>query len=130
MKCLPSLRHLELNDLLLDNFDARHLLDDVCFTHCHQLRTLKLVNVSRAPCQLMHVAVFVLLRELWLSPVTLGDDVVTLLGYYSTGCFKVCLPWDDLPTFVCLILVMLLVERNEDLVEMHDFSLTMDSVCS
>ncbi|CAG0924760.1 unnamed protein product [Notodromas monacha] len=80
MNALPALQNLELNDLLLDNADARHLLDELCYSNCHKLRTLRLVNVSKEPCPLMHVGIFVALRELWLSPVTIGDEVVVLLG--------------------------------------------------
>ncbi|KAL1140335.1 hypothetical protein AAG570_000267 [Ranatra chinensis] len=80
MSNLCSLRHLELVDLMLDNFEALHLLDQVCCDHCLTLQTLRLINPSKSPCQLLHVGVFINLQVLMISPQNLGEDLLYLLG--------------------------------------------------
>lgn len=59
---LPSLRRLELIDLMLDNEDAQTLLDQVCFYCCTTLNTLILVNTTKHLCQLLHPGVFINLQ--------------------------------------------------------------------
>lgn len=55
---LPSLRDLQLVDLMLDSQEALQLLDDVCYLHCLAMKTLVLVNISKIQCPLLHVGVF------------------------------------------------------------------------
>ncbi|XP_065336018.1 uncharacterized protein LOC135936933 isoform X1 [Cloeon dipterum] len=75
-----TLKHLQLEDLLLERYEALTLLDDVCFSGCEKLRTLTLINVTKIPCQMLHAGVFVNLRVLTLSPQSLGVDLLMLLG--------------------------------------------------
>lgn len=59
---LPSLKRLELIDLMLENEDAQTLLDQVCFYCCSTLNTLVLINTSKYLCPLLHPGVFVNLQ--------------------------------------------------------------------
>nr|CAD7589791.1 unnamed protein product [Timema genevievae] len=77
---LPSLRHLELIDLMLDTREAQYLLDEVCSVCCTTLCTLAVVNTTKLNYQLLHVGVFLNLQVLVISPQNLGDDVVHLLA--------------------------------------------------
>lgn len=83
MSNLPGLRHLVLNDLLLERHEAVYLLDDVVQNCCQKLRSLRLVNCSRGPCPILHTGVFLNLRELYISPQQLSDDVVQLISFTS-----------------------------------------------
>lgn len=59
---LPSLKRLELIDLMLENEDAQTLLDQVCFYCCSTMSTLVLINTSKNICPLLHPGVFVNLQ--------------------------------------------------------------------
>ncbi|GAB6022305.1 hypothetical protein CHUAL_006425 [Chamberlinius hualienensis] len=80
---LPGLRCLVLNDLLLESYEAIMLLDDVVENCCQSLRTLRLINCSRGLCPILHVGILFNLKELYISPQQLSDDVVQLLGFTS-----------------------------------------------
>lgn len=56
MANLDKLKTVELIDLMLDRYEAKHLLDEVVNT-C-SLRRLHLVNVTTAHCPIMHVGLF------------------------------------------------------------------------
>ncbi|XP_018563430.1 uncharacterized protein LOC108905140 isoform X2 [Anoplophora glabripennis] len=78
---LKKLQWLELTDLMLDPKEAQYLLDEVCETCCLTLRNLHIVNTTRVQYQMLHVGVFLNLRELIISPQNLGDDLVELLSF-------------------------------------------------
>lgn len=62
MRNLQSLQYLELRDLLLDTAEGQTLLDEVCATCSLSMKELILVNATEAPCQLLHVGVFLNLQ--------------------------------------------------------------------
>ncbi|XP_050436850.1 F-box/LRR-repeat protein 21 isoform X2 [Adelges cooleyi] len=80
MGILPSLRRLELIDLMLENIDAQTLLDQVCYYCCTTLSTLVLINTTKQLCQLLHPGAFVNLQVLVISPQNLGSDLMLLLS--------------------------------------------------
>lgn len=77
---LVSLQYLELRDLMLDITEGQTLLDEVCATCSLTLKELILVNATEAPCQLLHVGIFLNLQVLVISPQNLGEDVLALIG--------------------------------------------------
>ncbi|XP_042216474.1 F-box only protein 39-like isoform X2 [Homarus americanus] len=81
MGVFSELKTLELRDLLLEGCEGLHLLDEVCVTCCETLRTLTLVNVMKLPHTLLHPGAFVNLETLVISPQSIGDDLLELLGY-------------------------------------------------
>ncbi|XP_057653336.1 uncharacterized protein LOC130892106 isoform X2 [Diorhabda carinulata] len=78
---LKKLENLQLIDLMLDPTEAQYLLDEVCESRCLTLRTLFLINTTKVQYELLHVGVFLNLKELHISPQNLGDNLVELLGY-------------------------------------------------
>ncbi|CAG9829257.1 unnamed protein product [Diabrotica balteata] len=78
---LKKLENLHLIDLMLDPKEAQYLLDEVCESQCLTLKTLFLINTTKVQYQLLHVGVFLNLKELHISPQNLGDDLVELLGH-------------------------------------------------
>ncbi|XP_046613304.1 uncharacterized protein LOC124301844 [Neodiprion virginianus] len=78
---LANLKCLELIDLMLDNREAIHLLDEVCTGCTETLSKLVLINATRNRCPLLHVGVFLNLNILVISPQNLHEDVIELLGY-------------------------------------------------
>lgn len=83
MRNLTQLHTLRLVDLLLERYDANHLLDDLvqsgsmCST---SLRSLHLINVTAKHCPIMHIGLFFNLRVLVVSPQSVDDDVLTMLA--------------------------------------------------
>ena len=59
---LQSLQYLELRDLMLDTTEGQTLLDEVCASCSLTLKELILVNATEAPCQLLHVGIFLNLQ--------------------------------------------------------------------
>ncbi|CAG7821159.1 unnamed protein product, partial [Allacma fusca] len=59
MSNLKYLKNLELIDLLLDNHEAIHLLDEVCVLLTDKLQTLVLINATKNHFNFLHPAVFV-----------------------------------------------------------------------
>lgn len=57
IKCLKALR---LIDLMLNRYEAKHLLDEVL--ESAELTRLTLVNVTMTHCPIMHVGLFLNLR--------------------------------------------------------------------
>lgn len=78
---LKSLSRLDLIDLMLDPKEAQYLLDEACINCCESIKKLCIINATRVQYQLLHVGVFVNLKELIISPQNLGDEVVELLGH-------------------------------------------------
>lgn len=56
------LRSLQLTDLMLDRYEAKHLLDEVLQSGQMMLRRLSLVNVTTVHCPVMHVGLFLNLQ--------------------------------------------------------------------
>uniref|UniRef100_A0A6P7GNS7 F-box/LRR-repeat protein 21-like n=1 Tax=Diabrotica virgifera virgifera TaxID=50390 RepID=A0A6P7GNS7_DIAVI len=77
---LKRLENLHLIDLMLDPKEAQYLLDEVCESQYLTLKTLFLINTTKVQYQLLHVGVFLNLKELHISPQNLGDDLIELLG--------------------------------------------------
>lgn len=62
LACIDQLQTLKLIDLMLERFEAKHLLDEVLESSCMSLRTLYLVNATRYHCPIMHVGLFLNLQ--------------------------------------------------------------------
>jgi hypothetical protein len=62
------------------NFAASQILDEVIINCSRQLKTLRIVNISREPFQMLELASFVNLKDLYISPHNLGPDMVTCFG--------------------------------------------------
>ena len=77
---LPGLKKVELTDLQLDGVDAAHVLDEVNDVCSERLSSLKIVNISRFPYEMLAVAAFVNLKVLIISPHNLGEALVECLG--------------------------------------------------
>lgn len=58
MTNLNYLKKLELVDLMLEDNDAKFLLDEVCNQCCLQLHTLILINTTKETLPLLHPGVF------------------------------------------------------------------------
>uniref|UniRef100_A0A182N2U6 F-box domain-containing protein n=1 Tax=Anopheles dirus TaxID=7168 RepID=A0A182N2U6_9DIPT len=80
MFCLTDLQSLSLVDLILERYEANHLLDEVLESCCLVLRRLCLVNVTSCHCPIMHIGLFLNLQVLVVSPQNVDDDVLTLLA--------------------------------------------------
>ncbi|KAK4875105.1 hypothetical protein RN001_011527 [Aquatica leii] len=78
---LKKLKTIELIDLMLDSQEAQYLLDGVCETCYLTLKTMILVNTTRAQYQILHIGIFLNLNVLVISPQNLGEETVELLGY-------------------------------------------------
>ncbi|KAL8574433.1 hypothetical protein ACOMHN_060280 [Nucella lapillus] len=77
---MQELRHLALNQLLLDVKEVPGLLEAAA-THCtHSLLSLELLNCSKVPLPITEVVQFHQLVKLKLSPQHLSEEVVLLLG--------------------------------------------------
>ncbi|KAL7292490.1 hypothetical protein TKK_0014065 [Trichogramma kaykai] len=81
MKNLENLRCLELVDLMLESREALHLMDEVCANCTQTLRKLVLINATKFHCPLLHVGVFLNLNTLVISPQSIDEDVIELLGF-------------------------------------------------
>lgn len=77
---LRYLKSLKLVDLMLERYEAKHLLDEVLESCNMTLKTLCLVNVTSTHCSLLHCGLFFNLRVLIISPQNLDDDILQLLA--------------------------------------------------
>ncbi|XP_058833552.1 uncharacterized protein LOC131691285 [Topomyia yanbarensis] len=77
---LPHLQTLKLVDLMLERYEANHLLDEVLEACCLVLKRLHLINVTMVHCPVMHIGLFLNLRILVVSPQNIDDDILTLLA--------------------------------------------------
>lgn len=59
---LPKLKVLKLIDLMLERYDAKHLLDEVLESCCLVLKVLHVVNMTNVHCPVMHVGLFLNLQ--------------------------------------------------------------------
>jgi hypothetical protein len=71
----------------LFNFAASQILDEVIINCSRQLKTLRIVNISREPFQMLELASFVNLKDLYISPHNLGPDMVTCFGKCQVSYF-------------------------------------------
>lgn len=76
---IRQLKVLKLTDLMLERYEAKHLLDEVLETNCTNLRVLHLINVTSTHCPIMHVGIFLNLQILVISPQNIDDDVLQLI---------------------------------------------------
>lgn len=77
---LNRLKRLKLIDLMLERYDAKHLLDEVLESCNFVLQHLALVNLTKTHCPILHVGLFFNLQVLIISPQNLDDDVLQLLA--------------------------------------------------
>ena len=68
---------------ILDFILAAHVLDEVIEACGKRLTTLKLVNATRSPFEMLSIVGFVNLKVLMISPHNLGDDLVECMGKYT-----------------------------------------------
>lgn len=59
---LRYLRVLRLVDFVLENYEAKHLLDEVLDACCTTMKVLNIVNVTTHHCPIMHVGLFINLQ--------------------------------------------------------------------
>lgn len=59
---LTQLKTLKLIDLMLQRYDANHLLDEVLHSCCLGLKVLHLINVTSVHCPIMHAGLFLNLK--------------------------------------------------------------------
>ena len=99
---LASLKELELNDLLLEREEGLHLLDEVAFMACERLLRLRVTNATRPHCPLLHAGIFIALRDLTLSPISLDQDLILLLGSLSLSAVLLTssYPWSVCDAYV------------------------------
>lgn len=74
---LPKLKSLKIIDLMLERYEAKHLLDEVL--ESNELKELVLVNVTSTHCPIMHVGLFFHLKVLVISPQNLDNDVLQVI---------------------------------------------------
>ncbi|XP_055535829.1 uncharacterized protein LOC129724722 isoform X2 [Wyeomyia smithii] len=77
---LPNLQTLKLVDLMLERYEANHLLDEVLEACCLGLKRLHLINLTMVHCPVMHMGLFLNLQVLVVSPQNIDDDILTLLA--------------------------------------------------
>lgn len=62
MSLINELKTLKLVDLMLERYEANHLLDEVLESSCMSLKHLHLINVTMYHCPIMHVGLFLNLQ--------------------------------------------------------------------
>nr|KAG5705314.1 hypothetical protein BaRGS_010765 [Batillaria attramentaria] len=77
---MQQLRHLALNELLLDVLEVPGLLEAAAKHSGDSLTSLELLNCTKVPLAMPDVTQFCHLLKLKLSPQHLNDEVVLLLG--------------------------------------------------
>lgn len=77
---ISNLKHLKLNQLLVDEMDVPGLFDAManCFSEC--LNSLEMLNVTKVPLGLTDLARFRNLVKLTVSPQHLNEEVLLLLA--------------------------------------------------
>lgn len=93
LKCLMvelnKLRNLKLINLMLERYEAKHLLDEVLESCQMVIQNLCLVNVTSTHCPIMHVGLFLNLKVLIISPQNLDDDVLQLISSTAISDFYI-----------------------------------------
>ena len=67
-------------------FSASHVLDEVSSVCDVRITTLKIINTSRNPFEMLAVASFVNLKSLYISPHNIGPDLVMCFGILFEFC--------------------------------------------
>uniref|UniRef100_A0A336LJA2 CSON011768 protein n=1 Tax=Culicoides sonorensis TaxID=179676 RepID=A0A336LJA2_CULSO len=80
MSNIRCLKVLKLTDLMLERYEAKHLLDEVLETNAMNLKILHLINVTNTHCPIMHVGVFLNLQTLVITPQNIDDDILQLIA--------------------------------------------------
>ena len=60
-----------------------HVLDEVSSVCDLRITTLKMINISRKPFEMLAVASFVNLKNLYISPHNIGPDLVLCFGKFA-----------------------------------------------
>jgi hypothetical protein len=71
-----------MENLILE-FSASHVLDEVSSACDVRITTLKMINISRRPFEMLAVASFVNLKNLYISPHNIGPDLVMCFGEFT-----------------------------------------------
>lgn len=77
---MKHLRHLALNELLLDACEVPGLLQAAAKNCCDTLHSLELLNCTKVPVAMPDVTQFQKLHKLTLSPQHLDEEIVVLLA--------------------------------------------------
>lgn len=80
MSNIRCLKVLKLTDLMLERYEAKHLLDEVLESNAMNLKILHLINVTNTHCPILHVGVFLNLQVLVISPQNIDDDILQLIA--------------------------------------------------
>lgn len=89
---LPHLQTLKLVDLMLERYEANHLLDEVLEACCLVLKRLHLINVTMVHCPVMHIGLFLNLQVGTIRPISAScvplnaSHVLGFLGMPAEGC--------------------------------------------
>jgi hypothetical protein len=67
-----------------------HVLDEVSSVCDVRITTLKMINISRHPFEILAVATFVNLKNLYISPHNIGPDLVMCFGELEKNDLKKC----------------------------------------
>lgn len=89
MTNLTNLQTLKLVDLMLERYEANHLLDEVLESCCLVLKRLYLINVTMVHCPIMHIGLFLNLQvgiEQMFSFFTRGN----FIPHFTALMFLVC----------------------------------------
>lgn len=95
MALITQLKTLKLVDLMLERYEANHLLDEVLESSCMSLKALHLVNVTMYHCPIMHVGLFLNLQ----------------VGHLPKNCF---LANENRKVFVSFLKVLVVTPQNID----------------
>ena len=77
---MQHLKHLQLNDLLLDVNEVSGLVEAVLSSNKDCLQTFELLNCSKVPYPIPELAQFTVLRKLTISAQHLDDEVLLMIG--------------------------------------------------
>ncbi|RUS85133.1 hypothetical protein EGW08_007097 [Elysia chlorotica] len=75
-----SLRHLKLNQLLLESSEVPSLFNALVHCFCDCLHSLEMLNVTKVPLPLEELASFRNLIKLVMSPQNLNDESILMLS--------------------------------------------------
>ncbi|KAK6180053.1 hypothetical protein SNE40_012271 [Patella caerulea] len=77
---MHSLKHVKLNQLLLDAEEVQGLLEAIALNCSESLLTLELLNCSKVPLPMTDISQFSNLKTLTITPQHLDEEMVLLLG--------------------------------------------------
>ncbi len=82
---------------------AAHILDEVSIACSQRITTLKMINISRLPFEMLAVPTFVNLVDLYISPHNIGPDLVEAFGMSNQINLYLYLPFLDENIFLYLV---------------------------